>query len=150
MMSYNPSSRISASEALIGEYLNPGCDAEPPPELPPAMPFSVMSHIQRWRKDKEVHGGECQLDDLFTKVVAVELNMPLGLTFGVKADQRGAMITDIVDGTVASKLDLCRGDLLLAIGSIDVEDASIDHVMELLEQWPPLKPVSLLLVRNAQ
>ncbi len=64
MMGYNPRSRISAVEALIGEYLNPGCDAEPPPELPPAMPFSVMSHIQRWRKDKEVHGGECQLEVL--------------------------------------------------------------------------------------
>ncbi len=68
--------------------------------------------------------------------------MPLGIIFGAKAD--------IVDGTVASRLDLCRGDLLLAIGSIDVEDASIDHVTELLEQWPPLKPLSLLLVRNAQ
>jgi hypothetical protein len=62
MMSYFPGSRMSAAEALIGEYLNPGCDAEPPPELPPAMPFSIMSHIQRWKKEKEVHDGECQLD----------------------------------------------------------------------------------------
>lgn len=155
MMSYDPGSRISAAEALIGEYLNPGCDAEPPPELPPAMPYSIMSHIQRWKKDKEVHGGECQLEDLFTKVVAVELDLPLGILLGSKPgkngkEQRGVMVTDIVDGTVASRLELCKGDLLLAIGSIDVEDATLDHVTDILEQWPPLKSVSLLLVRDAQ
>jgi hypothetical protein len=38
---------------------------------------------------------------------------------------------------------------LLAIGSIDVEDASVDHVMDLLDQWPPHKPLTMLLVRDA-
>lgn len=156
MMSYNPGNRISAAEALIGDYLNPGCDAAPPPELPPAMPFSIMSHIQRWKKGKEVHGEECQLEDLFSKVVAVELDWPLDiLMFGPKTsksgkDQRGVIVTDIINETATSMLDICRGDALLAIGSIDVEVASLDHVMELLEQWPSPKSVSLLLVRDAQ
>lgn len=66
MMSYCPKDRISASEALVGPYLNPSCDADPPPELPPvSMPFSLMSHITRWKTDREVHDGECQLDELF-------------------------------------------------------------------------------------
>jgi len=27
---------------LIGEYLNPGCDAEPPPKLPPRLLFTTV------------------------------------------------------------------------------------------------------------
>jgi serine/threonine protein kinase len=89
MMSYSPGCRMSAAEALVGPYLNPDCEAEPPPDLPPAMPYSIMSHIQRWKKDKEVHGGECQLEDLFTRVVAVELDWPVsGLLFGPNNDKR--------------------------------------------------------------
>lgn len=147
MMSYSPDIRMSAAEALVGQYLNPGCDAEPPPELPPAMPFSIMSHIQRWKTDKEVHGGECQLEDLFTRVIAVELEWPLGLQLGPNAG-RGVLVTGIDDGTAAVELDLCEGDTLLAIGSIDVEKASLEHVMELLEQWPEDKHVTLLIVRD--
>lgn len=149
MMSYSPDNRMSAAEALVGPYLNPGCDAEPPPELPPAMPFSIMSHIQRWKKDKEVHDGECRLEDLFTKVVAVELDWPLGLTLGPNQGGGGVRVTGIAGGTSASKLGLRDDDSLLAIGSIDVETASIEHVMELLEQWPTPKPVTMLLVRDA-
>jgi len=148
MMSYSPGDRMSAAEAIVGQYLNSACDAAPPPELPPAMPFSIMSHIQRWKKDKEVHDGECQLEDLFTRVVAVELEWPLGLNLGGKSGG-GVQVTGVVDGTAAAKLELCEGDSLLAIGSIDVEDATIEHVMELLEQWPPHKPVTMLLVRDA-
>ena len=171
MMSYSPGCRMSAAEALVGPYLNPDCEAEPPPDLPPAMPYSIMSHIQRWKKDKEVHGGECQLEDLFTRVVAVELDWPVsGLLFGPNNDKRakqqserkvggggaggggGGSVKNIIvgDGTASSKqLGLLReGECLLAIGSIDVEDASVDHVMDLLDQWPPHKPVTMLLVRD--
>jgi len=153
MMSYYPEQRMSAAEALVGPYLNPGCDAEPPPELPPAMPFSIMSHIQRWKKDKEVH-DECRLDDLFTKVVAVELEWPLGITLGPNAgnkgsDQGGVCVIGFVDSIGATKPELQEGDSLLAIGSIDVENASVEHVNELLEQWPQSKPVPMLLVRDA-
>ncbi|KAL7535390.1 hypothetical protein ACHAXR_006459 [Thalassiosira sp. AJA248-18] len=148
MMSYYPDRRMSAAEALVGSYLNPSCDAEPPPELPPAMPFSIMSHIQRWKKDKEVHDGECRLEDLFTKVVAVELGWPLGVHIGPKSGKGGVEVTGIVDGTDAAKLELLIGDSLLSIGSIDVETASVEHVNELLEQWPQSKPVPLLLIRD--
>jgi len=154
MMSYSPVNRMSAAEALIGPYLNPGCDAEPPPELPPAMPFSIMSHIQRWKTDKEVHDGECRLEDLFTKVVAAELEFPLGLLLGPKegkrgGDRGGVLVTDIIDETSAAEGGLLEGDSLLAIGSIDVENAHLEHVMELLEQWPQHKPLTVLVVRDA-
>ena len=146
MMSYYPEQRQSAAEALVGPYLNGGCDAEPPPELPPAAPFSIMSHIQRWKKDKEVHDGECRLEDLFTKVVAVELDNTDGLVFGSKPSG-GVEVTG--EKSDAPKLDLHSGDSLLAIGSIDVESASIEHIKDLLNQWPEGKPISLLLVRDA-
>ena len=154
MMSYSPSNRMSAAEALIGPYLNPDCDAESPPDLPPAMPFSVISHIQRWKKDRQVHDGECRLDDLFTKVVAVTLEWPFGLLLGQdevknKDSQGGVKVIDFLDGTSAEKAaGLKKGDYLLAIGSIDVESASIKHVQDLLDQWPPNKSLTMLVVRD--
>jgi serine/threonine protein kinase len=63
MMNYSPARRISASEALLGPYLNADCSAEAPPELPPAMPWSLSSNVQRWKKEREVQYGECRLED---------------------------------------------------------------------------------------
>ena len=40
-------------------------------------------------------------------------------------------------------------DCLLAIGSIDVEDSSVEHVLELLYQRPTHKPFPMLLIRDA-
>mmetsp|Transcript_54067 Transcript_54067/g.114828 ORF Transcript_54067/g.114828 Transcript_54067/m.114828 type:complete len:589 (-) Transcript_54067:41-1807(-) len=148
MMSYSPGERISAAEALVGPYLNSGCDADPPPELPPAMPFSVMSHVQRWKKDKEIHDGECRLEDLFTSVVAVELGLPLDLILEPRAG-RGVRVKSVTDGTDAARLGLREGDSLLAIGSIDVENEPLEHVVEILGQWTPGKPVPVLLVRDS-
>lgn len=147
MMSYSPKDRISASEALVGPYLNPSCDADPPPELPPvSMPFSLMSHITRWKTDREVHDGECQLDDLFTKVVAVELELPLAISFGSrKGNQGGVYVTSIAD---KSSSEVHEGDSLLAIGSIDVENVSLEHVIELLDEWSRDHTVPMLLVRD--
>ena len=146
MMSYSPAQRISASEALLGPYLNADCSADAPPDLPPAMPFSLMSHVQRWKKAKEVQYGECRLEDLFTEVVAVELEYPLKINFQKQKDGR-IMVTRIEDD--ATKMQVQEGDSLLAIGSIDVETASLEHINELLEQWPCTNPVSLLFVRDS-
>jgi len=145
MMSYHPDHRMSASEALLCPYLNPGCDAEAP-ELPPAMPWSIMSHIQRWKKDKQVHSWqdeECNIDDLFTKVVAVEVNAT-DLNGRLQSGNKGI---EVIGG---SEQDFGRdGDVLLAIGSIDVETASLEHVEELIEQWPREQLIPLLLVRDS-
>ena len=61
------------------------------------------------------------------------------------------ILGDVVASSSSSRqLGLLReGDRLLALGSIDVEGASVDHVMDLLDQWPPQKPVTILLVRDA-
>ena len=144
MMSYAPESRMSASEVLVSPYLNPGCDASPPPELPPAMPFSIMSHVQRWKKDKEVR--ECTIDDLFTKVVAVELELPLQVLLEPKANNKGVQVAGLIDGTLP---EVQKGDSLLAIGSIDVEGTTFEHVTEILDQWKADRPVPMLLVRDA-
>mmetsp|Transcript_8238 Transcript_8238/g.15398 ORF Transcript_8238/g.15398 Transcript_8238/m.15398 type:complete len:564 (-) Transcript_8238:84-1775(-) len=152
MLDYAPSRRISAAEALVGPYLNAGCDADPPPELPPAMPFSIMSHVQRWKKDREVHDGECRLEDLFTRVIAMELvGWPLvGLTLEPKANsKKGVQVKSVVEGSDAAELELQVEDSLLAIGSIDVENEPLEHVMEILEQWATDKPVPMLLVRDS-
>ena len=146
MMSYNPENRISASEALLGHYLNPGCDVEAP-ELPPAMPWSIMSHIQRWKKDKQIHSWqdeECNIDDLFTKVVAVEVNA----TDLAGRLQNGNKGIELTCGSDQCEIG-CEGDVLLAIGSIDVETSSLEHVNELIEQWPLNQQIPLLLVRDS-
>eukprot|EP00573_Skeletonema_grethae_P000464 CAMPEP_0201686870 /NCGR_PEP_ID=MMETSP0578-20130828/1153_1 /ASSEMBLY_ACC=CAM_ASM_000663 /TAXON_ID=267565 /ORGANISM="Skeletonema grethea, Strain CCMP 1804" /LENGTH=528 /DNA_ID=CAMNT_0048170975 /DNA_START=72 /DNA_END=1658 /DNA_ORIENTATION=- len=145
MMSYRPANRISASEALLGPYLNPGCNVEAP-ELPPAMPWSIMSHIQRWKKDKQVHSWqdeECNIDDLFTKVVAVEVNA----TDLAGRLQNGNNGIELAGGNEQCEIG-CEGDVLLAIGSIDVETSSLEHVNELIEQWPWNQQIPLLLVRD--
>lgn len=83
----------------------------------------------------------------FTKVVAVELNLPLNISFGPrKGDQRGVYVTNIADKSSSSEVH--KGDSLLAIGSIDVENASLEHIHELLDEWPKDKPVPMLLVRD--
>ncbi|KAL7441629.1 hypothetical protein ACHAXM_007932 [Skeletonema potamos] len=147
MMSYTPDRRMSASEALLCPYLNPECNVEAP-ELPPAMPWSIMSHIQRWKKDKQVHSWqdeECNIDDLFTKVVAVEV-IATDLTLRLKNENKRIEVTGVGNESDAG---LCDGDVLLAIGSIDVETSSLEHVNELLEKWPRNKTVPLLLVRDS-
>jgi serine/threonine protein kinase len=181
LMSYSPQDRISAAEALVGPYLNPECDAAAPPELPPVtMPYSLLSHLQRWHKDREVKYGECQLDDLITRVVSVEVNnWPIpGIQLesnsihrqqdGVKQIEGSNVRVGVVgggggvrvhhegtttvrrsdDGTIPTSV-LHNRDCLLAIGSIDVEDASVEHVLELLHQWPTHKPITMLLIRDA-
>lgn len=127
-----------------------------------------MSHIHRWKKEREVHYGECPLDDLFTKVVGVEVHWPVpGLVleqnndhvrrseknFGKGGDGngvrvKGTTVSNGADPLSSSKhqLGVLRdGDCLLAIGSIDVEYASVEHVTELLDHWPPHKPITMLL-----
>lgn len=157
MMSYAPGGRVGAAEALVGPYLNAGCDADPPPELPPAMPYNIASHLRRWKKDRDVHDGECRLEDLFTRVIAVELGGEekcewvgaRGLILEPRAGAAGVRVKSVVDGTDAAKQELQAGDSLLAIGSIDVENEPIEHVMDILEQWAPNKPLPMLLVRDA-
>jgi predicted metalloprotease with PDZ domain len=112
------------------------------------MPWSIMSHIQRWKKDKQVHSWqdeECNIDDLFTKVVAVEV-IATDLTLRLKKENKRIEVTDVGNESDAG---LCDGDVLLAIGSIDVETSSLEHVNELLEKWPRNKTVPLLLVRDS-
>mgnify|MGYP000338135536 CR=1 FL=1 len=47
-----------------------------------------------------------------------------------------------------SSSDVHEGDSLLAIGSIDVENASLEHITELLDEWPRDHTVPMLLVRD--
>lgn len=145
MMQYHPAQRISASEALLCPYLNSDCSVDTPPELPPALPWSFVSHVQRWKKEREVQQMECRLENLFTDVVAVELELPIGIELQERGGG-GAQIASIKDATLSS---IKKGDSLLAIGSIDVETKSFEHITELLEQWPDDKPLHLLLIRDS-
>lgn len=149
-MAYRPKERTGAKEALVGRYLNPRCEAEAP-ELPRAMPWSISSHISRWRKERD--DELCHIDDLFTEVVAVELERPLGVvlrekkgTSGGDDDDGGVDVVEVVENSAAAK-SLMVGDSLLSLGHIDVENASLDHIHELLEQWPADKVVPMLFLR---
>jgi len=147
MMEYKPSDRICAAEALTGPYLNADCEAEAPPALPPASQFSLRSHLHRWKIDKDIH-GECKIEDLFTEVVAVELDWPLEIVLEpqvTKKHQLGARVS----GAGHSATNVRVGDQLLAIGSVDVENVPFQHIIELLGQWQHEKPISLLLIRDS-
>jgi serine/threonine protein kinase len=175
LMNYHPQDRTSAAEALVGPYLNPNCDAIMPPELPPVtMPYSLLLHVQQWKKKREVQYGECMLDDLFTRILSVEVNTwPIpGVELESAASsihhhhhhqRRNGKVGVVVGGgggggvrvhhqggtTIPTSCALHERDCLLAIGSIDVEDSSVEHVLELLYQWPTHKPISMLLIRDA-
>lgn len=145
MMHYSPAQRISASEALLGAYLNSDCSVEMPPELPPAMPWSLTSHVQRWKKEREVLSGECRLESLFADVIAVEIELPIGLELQER-ENGGAQVVGVEDPETSI---VQEGDSLLAIGSIDVESVSLEHINELIDQWPRGSPVPLLLMRDS-
>jgi len=147
MMEFRPSERICAAEALTGPYLNADCGAEAPPVLPPASQFSLKSHLHRWKVDKDIH-GECKIEDLFTEVVAVELDWPLEIVlepYVAKKQQFGARVSSAGHSATSIRI----GDRLLAIGSVDVENVPFQHIIELLGQWQHEKPISLLLIRDA-
>ena len=67
---------------------------------------------------------------------------------GVRVHHHGTTTVRSEDGTIPSSV-LHDRDCVLAIGSIDVEDSSVEHVLELLYQWPTHKPITMLLIRDA-
>ena len=132
-----------------------------PPELPPVtMPYSLLLHVQRWKKEREVQFGECILDDLFTHALCgrtVEVNTwPIpGIELESTANSVHHHHHHHQDQRKNGKVGVVVGDgggvrvhhqggktiptscARLAIGSIDVEDSSIEHVLELLYQAHP-------------
>ena len=53
MLRYEPGRRPSATEAMLDSYLNPTCTEEARWPIPPATPWSIGSHLERWKKEQE-------------------------------------------------------------------------------------------------
>lgn len=131
MLQYEAKKRPSASEALLGKYLNPRCQESGMP-TPPAKPWSLASQLERLAKEDD---DECEVTDLYTRVISVELHKPIGIILEEASDGRGAVVTGLTDDQAHLGL-VSVEDALLAIGPIDVENATFDHILEMLESWP--------------
>ena len=82
--------------------------------------------------------------------VRVSLTKPLGIVLEeLEEGEAGVVVADLVDGGAAARSDgLVRpGDLVLGVGPIDVQQASLDHVLGLLQRWRA-PTVTLRLVRE--
>ncbi len=117
--------------------------------------------VQVWRKgeSKEIHltVGEMPAD---AQAVAQgkasgtgEAVTRLGLVVSeLDVDQKGelqiqgGLVVEEVKGSAAARADLRRGDIILAIGNIEV--ASIEQLNEILKQMPKGRSIALLVKRD--
>ena len=147
MMYYNPSKRPSASECLLRTYMNPMCTASKRPG-PPAVPWSFTSHLEKWNHHQKEKEEGCVIpEELYGRVISVELKLPLKIHFEkLREPLHGLVVSGHGYGnemgqTNHNKNDdeselLHIGDTLLAIGPMDVDDWNVDHVHKVLRQWP--------------
>jgi len=167
MLQYLPEKRISAGQALLGPYLNPSCSEEVMPP-PPPKPWSLEIIWNDYNKNANALDDECEVSGLYTDTISVDLNIPFETEIVLEEvfDGRGAMIKEVkiqqqhredydnslkeqnetqqlFESTVVAQV----GDIIMAIGPIDVENTEFEHIKDILKRWPRLK-VPLQLVRE--
>mmetsp|Transcript_33295 Transcript_33295/g.49610 ORF Transcript_33295/g.49610 Transcript_33295/m.49610 type:complete len:523 (-) Transcript_33295:147-1715(-) len=151
MMKFKPGQRPSASEAMLGKYLNPGCIDEEETNPPAVLPWSLPSYLDRWSRRSVPE--ECVLSDEFLgKVFSVELQCPPGIVLkeerGKEGRLKGVAVSALIEGGSALKSKaLHAGDVLLSIGPIDVEELGLEKVIQILGKWPK-KSVPLQFLRD--
>lgn len=117
--------------------------------------------VQIWRKgeSKELHltVGEMPVDNQMAQGGKAagegETVARLGLVVSeLDADQKdelqiqGGLLVEEVKGNAAARADLRRGDIILAIGNVEV--ASIEQLNEILKQMPKGRSIALLVRRD--
>lgn len=106
------------------------------PMDPQPIPFSRNS---RWimEEEKETDQGN---DTYYVKIYAADLNIGVG-----QHRWGGAEITWVKPGSESWICGIRRGDLLLEVNTVDVQDSPIPHIIDLLEEG---RPVSMRLRRT--
>eukprot|EP00547_Thalassionema_nitzschioides_P006052 CAMPEP_0194206988 /NCGR_PEP_ID=MMETSP0156-20130528/5875_1 /TAXON_ID=33649 /ORGANISM="Thalassionema nitzschioides, Strain L26-B" /LENGTH=482 /DNA_ID=CAMNT_0038933657 /DNA_START=71 /DNA_END=1515 /DNA_ORIENTATION=- len=136
MMAYDPAKRPTATDALLGDYINYDCSQHMGKE-PPPIPWSLTSHLetavdllsQRQHHSKD----ECVISDAhFT--YKVEMPVQDALLLVSSRDEDGPKRTRNTNGVkvqdvYANNNDIQVGDQLLEIGPIDVEEFDRTHVL---------------------
>mmetsp|Transcript_18135 Transcript_18135/g.25555 ORF Transcript_18135/g.25555 Transcript_18135/m.25555 type:complete len:286 (+) Transcript_18135:194-1051(+) len=136
LMHYEPAERPSASEALLQPYLNPGC-MQPLLPIPPAMPWSITSHMERWAAQNT--NEECLIPDwFFDETIILEVNTrDTGFVLGTLPASQGTVVVQIESGGPPDSSGLIReGDQLVAIGLINVAEANLFDINRVLDEWP--------------
>ena len=154
MMEYDPAKRPSASECLLQSYMNPMCSVTHKQPEPPPIPWSITSHLQKWTSFSSSRNNNddpsqiaCTLpEEFYGQVISVEVNLrPLTIHFyqesssssSLSSQHHGLIVSHTSDNEDDQLSKLVHiGDTLLAIGPMDVDEWSIDHVMRVLDQWP--------------
>lgn len=148
MLQYEPVDRPTATDALMGPYLNPSCSRQNSLPEPPPVPWSLTSHLETI-SHMQRPAEECILSDaFFGRTITIELPVKTGL---VLQDLRpkGVVVAGVAGGKSASspaEESVRVGDRLLEIGPIDVEEADRFHVEKILKMWP--KPTIQLQFRR--
>mmetsp|Transcript_22823 Transcript_22823/g.31910 ORF Transcript_22823/g.31910 Transcript_22823/m.31910 type:complete len:517 (+) Transcript_22823:71-1621(+) len=136
LMHYEPSERPSASDALLQPYLNPGC-MQPLLPVPPAMPWSITSHMERWAAQNT--NEECVIPDwFFDETIILEVDpRDSGFVLGESHESKGVVVVEIIRWGAADVLtQIKEGDQLVAIGLINLADANLLDVNRVLDEWP--------------
>ena len=145
MLQYEPVNRPTATDALMGTYLNPLCSGQHLPE-PPPVPWSLTSHLEAISHIQRP-SEECILSDaFFGRTITLELPVETGLLLENRHPM-GVVVAGVVGECTSSPKDSVRvGDRLLEIGPLDVADADRRHVEKILKRWP--KPTVRLQFRR--
>mmetsp|Transcript_13227 Transcript_13227/g.28011 ORF Transcript_13227/g.28011 Transcript_13227/m.28011 type:complete len:489 (-) Transcript_13227:1353-2819(-) len=148
MLHYEPVKRPTATDALMGSYLNPSCSRLDSLPEPPPVPWSLTSHLETI-SHMQRPAEECTLSDaFFGRTITIELPVKTGLVLQ-DVYPKGVVVAGVAGGESASspaEESVHVGDRLLEIGPIDVEEADRFHVEKILKMWP--KPTIQLQFRR--
>ncbi|MBI5658837.1 MAG: DegQ family serine endoprotease [Nitrosomonadales bacterium] len=151
---------IQVSDVILkfdGKAVNASSDL--PRVVAATRPGSKVA-VQVWRKgeSREVHltVGEMPIDSQVAQVGAAgagESVARLGLVVSeLGAEQKnelqvkGGLLVEEVKSSAAARADLRRGDIILAIGNVEVN--SLDQFNEILKQLPKGRSIALLVRRD--
>lgn len=154
MMAYDPAKRPTATDALLGAYLNHDC-SQLMGKKPPPIPWSLTSHLETavLLSQHARNGEECVISDAHFTYKVDDVSIQNAVSLFHQDDQQDSQkkkeqTSNGVKVTAKSKLnnDIQLGDELLEIGPIDVEEFDRKHVIAILQAWP--RPTASLLFRH--
>ena len=151
MLAHEPTKRATAADALAGPYLG-GCGADDAADAAADEAGTPCEDDLSCAAPPVAEpADECEIAMPELELLSAELPTPLGLVLEEAPPDAGAsvVVVGLVDGGAAARSDgLVRpGDLVLGVGPIDVQQASLDHVLGLLQRWRA-PTVTLRLVRE--
>ena len=126
-------------------YFSP--DAEDAPDAPKAPKAGKAPNVWYSPDKHDVFTYRFEGNRGYIGVSLNDLNEQLGEYFGV-SDGAGALITEVAEDSPAEKAGLKAGDIIVAIGSEEVED--YDDVIEIVGEQEPGDEIEVKVLRNSR